>query len=262
MELTPEELDELLGAYALDALDPNEREAVEAHLAASPRARDEVARLDDVVAALANTGGDAPASLWANISAAIDATPIAPHADAAGTGLSFEPMGGEVREITSARSRPMRRTIVAGIAAVAAVVIAFAVMSVALVHQGNELNAIRAEQRTPNLSEQAAAALADPNASITTLVAANGKVAARAVVDHDGHGYLVSSDLAALASGTTYQLWGVVDGQAISLGVLGRDPKAVSFSATSAAQTLALTVEKDPGVVASKHAPVASGNVA
>ena len=40
--MTPDELDALLGAYALDALDEDERREVEAYLADNPRARAEV----------------------------------------------------------------------------------------------------------------------------------------------------------------------------------------------------------------------------
>jgi uncharacterized protein (TIGR03083 family) len=46
----PRELDELLGAYALDACEPDEAEAVEAYLARSAEAAAEVARLRDAAA--------------------------------------------------------------------------------------------------------------------------------------------------------------------------------------------------------------------
>ena len=40
----------------------------------------------------------------------------------------------------------------------------------------------------------------------------------------DGQGYLVKSDLPTLSSAKTYQLWGVINGQPISLGLLGQAP--------------------------------------
>ncbi len=46
----PRELDELLGAYALDACDPDEVEAIEAYLAVNAEAAAEVARLRDAAA--------------------------------------------------------------------------------------------------------------------------------------------------------------------------------------------------------------------
>jgi len=56
----PRELDELLGAYALDACDPDEAEAVEAYLARSADAAAEVARLRDAVAWVGATEAFAP----------------------------------------------------------------------------------------------------------------------------------------------------------------------------------------------------------
>src|SRR5690606_35755181 len=55
-----DEFTELLGAYALDAVEPDEREAVERHLADCPRCRSEVAEHREVAAYLAHAGTDAP----------------------------------------------------------------------------------------------------------------------------------------------------------------------------------------------------------
>jgi uncharacterized protein (TIGR03083 family) len=56
----PRELDELLGAYALDACDPDEAEAVEAYLARSADAATEVAQLRDAAAWVGATEALAP----------------------------------------------------------------------------------------------------------------------------------------------------------------------------------------------------------
>jgi anti-sigma factor RsiW len=53
------EIKELLGAYALDALEPDERAMVEAHLRTCVRCSVEVARHHEVAGLLANPGGDA-----------------------------------------------------------------------------------------------------------------------------------------------------------------------------------------------------------
>jgi len=81
------------------------------------------------------------------------------------------------------------------------------------------------------------------------------------VVTPDGSALLEASALPALADGRTYQLWGMSEGDAISLGVLGRDPSNVSFDATGYAG-LAITEEQSPGVVQSQNPPVASGSLA
>ena len=61
------ELDELLGAYALDALDDADRRRVEDYLEVSPRAAAEVQAHREVATMLAFTGMDAPDDLWGRI---------------------------------------------------------------------------------------------------------------------------------------------------------------------------------------------------
>ena len=53
---------------------------------------------------------------------------------------------------------------------------------------------------------------------------------AQFVVVPDGRGYLVSSNLPTLARGQTYQLWGIVGNQPISLGLLGSTPNQAVFT--------------------------------
>ena len=55
-----DEYSELLGAYALDAVDPDERDRIELHLTECPRCRAEVADHREVAAFLAQPGGSAP----------------------------------------------------------------------------------------------------------------------------------------------------------------------------------------------------------
>ncbi len=53
-----------------------------------------------------------------------------------------------------------------------------------------------------------------------------------------GQGYLVKSNLPTLSAAKTYQLWGVIKGRAISLGLLGQAPHAVAFTSGRIAPTL------------------------
>ena len=74
------ELDALLGAYALDALDADERRQVEEYLAQNPSAQSEVDELRETAASLAlspSAGADeaAPPELWQRISQSIAAEP-------------------------------------------------------------------------------------------------------------------------------------------------------------------------------------------
>jgi Anti-sigma-K factor rskA len=66
------DLDDLLGAYALDAVNEDERKLIDAYLLRSPTARAEVQRHHDVAAAIAASPGEAPAPLWLRIEALLD----------------------------------------------------------------------------------------------------------------------------------------------------------------------------------------------
>jgi anti-sigma factor RsiW len=65
--MTHSEISELLGAYALDAVSPEEAAEIEQHLAECPRCRAEVAAHREVAGVLGNLGGTAPAGLWSRI---------------------------------------------------------------------------------------------------------------------------------------------------------------------------------------------------
>jgi anti-sigma-K factor RskA len=75
--LSADEIEELLGAYALDAVDDFERRQIDDFLRRSPGAREEVAEMQHVAAHLAYGDVDAPAGLWRRIKQALE------HADRA-----------------------------------------------------------------------------------------------------------------------------------------------------------------------------------
>ena len=70
-----------------------------------------------------------------------------------------------------------------------------------------------------------------------------------------------SSDGPGLDAGRTYQLWGLVGQDLVSLGVLGADPDIVTFRADGVS-LLAVTAETAGGVVRSEQEPVVSGRLA
>src|SRR5207245_2292443 len=65
----------LLGAYALDAVDGDEAEAIEFHLRECPRCEAEVAGFRETAALLAHSGTPAPTGVWDAIASAIDGPP-------------------------------------------------------------------------------------------------------------------------------------------------------------------------------------------
>jgi anti-sigma-K factor RskA len=218
------EYDELLGAYALDALEPAESRAVEEYLRISPAAVVEVQRHREVASMLAWTSMEAPAGLWERITASIEGQDAAPPQRVA-----------DVLPLRRARRVP-----VAAMAMLSAA--AAAVLAVVLV------NTMRTDSdRTP--MAQAFQAALDDRDSLTAELANEAGARARAVVDADGHGYLELSGLPALADDKTYQLWGVIDGEAISLGIFGPNPELETFSATGNLTTLVITTEEAGGVI-------------
>lgn len=345
---------ELLGAYALDALEPDEMAMVTAHLATCPRCAAEVDEYRSVAALLANAGGDAPQGLWDRISSELqaptttapdlpprlvpdlarharrvedsaadgtapaadgaaasargsapaagsaasgaggiasddDRPPLAPGAaglapggsgaegrlsDGAGSDANpperrrsggASPGGAPAGGGPAARRARQRwqRMALAAVAGAAAVVIALLAVQVGqLDGRVSTLNALASHQNMPALAEQA---LADPQAQHVALVDASlpSRTLADLVILPDGTAYLVESSLPALPPTETYQLWGVIDGQAISLGLLGPRPgvEAFTFDASAPLRKFAVTAEPAGGVVMSTSAPVAAGTV-
>src|SRR5688572_24895940 len=73
--MTHEQLQELLGAYALDAVDSDEALAIEAHLSECPRCRAEVADLREVAGLLSHAGAAAPEGVWDRIASSLTEPP-------------------------------------------------------------------------------------------------------------------------------------------------------------------------------------------
>ncbi len=245
------EIEELIGAYALDAVDPDERAAVEAHLVDCPRCRAELAEHLEAASYLSYGGAPAPEELWGRIAAALEEPPPA---------MRLEVVGGPNRapaqaSISSARpGRPSRRLVVVLAAAAAVVVV---VMGAALVRQRSQIDDLHQHLAASALNRSAQQALADPASQHLSLNSpSNDAVKATAVISPSGTGYLMAADLPTLASDRTYQLWGETGGKVISLGLLGRSPHLVAFSAHGSFKGLAVTDEVAGGVSTSSQTPV------
>ncbi len=244
MAMNPFEMDELLGAYALDAVDENERRAVEDYLAASPRARAEVQEHREVATMLAWSGMDAPEGLWDRIADSLEGQEAEPASQ----------LGHVISINAGRRRRPLARTIGSWAVATAAA----ALIAVVAVRVSSDDTV-----STASVEAVARTALADPtllHAQLSTESDSSLKVLA--VVDNDGRGYLLADSLPTLDSTRTYQLWGRVDGTLISLGLLGSDPGTAVFTVNDNVDLLAITDEVEGGVTSSANPAVVAGPLA
>jgi hypothetical protein len=242
-----DELIEALGAYALDAMDPEESEAVRKHLEECPRCAEEVAQHHGVAALLGNAGGEAPAHLWNAIAGKIGETPpLDPPRLLPTTASNRSPR--RPRSSAVARQITRRPWVVAAVAAVAVIAV-LGVQTVRLSNRSGTLNAL------------ALSALADPSAQQVDLESASpARVTdAELVLLPSGAAYLLNMALPGLPSSETYQLWGRSNGQLISLGILGSRPTTVAFAVGPGAKYSAyvVTAERAGGVVKTEHRPIA-----
>jgi anti-sigma factor RsiW len=260
--MTHDDAGELLGAYALDAVDGTERAELEAHLGSCPRCRAELDRMREVAGALGNSVEPMPEGLWSKIASQLPAPPDdeepppMPPLVRGGTGAAssspFRPAP------TGRRRRAVVTTLAAAAVAAAAVAV---VLGIGLVRANDRVSNLQAQVARPPAT--VAQALATPGHKVVDLDGTSGVAVARVVVVPDGRGYLVSSSLPSLARGQTYQLWGIVGSQAISLGLLGTSPLQATFTMAGANRPsrLAITAEPAGGVIMPTSAVLASGAV-
>lgn len=243
--ITHPEIDDLLAAYALDAVDGDEANAIDVHLRECGRCRGLLADFRGAAARLATTSEPAPAAVWDAIAAQLE------HG---------EPRELNLGVLVPFRRRPrMRRLAVA--AAAAAVVVVIAGLGTQVVSQGQRLEEMQVALEDRTILSAALAAEGHPNARRAALRFADGEVLAHAVVTPEGTGFLRASSLHALSPDRTYQLWAVVGTERISAGLLGPRPDVVPFHVAGEIIGLAVTEEVAGGVVASQNQPVATGLV-
>jgi anti-sigma factor RsiW len=255
------EIQSLLGAYALDATEPEETALVEEHLRTCVRCATEVAHHHEVAGLLANSGGEAPDHLWVGIADHLEGgEPPSWSRLAARLDEGVDQGAPEAeRVVPIARARRRRlASVTGGVVAAAAVVVAV-VLGVEVAHLHNQL-------QTPALTRAEQAALAAPSTRqvhLTTPAGGAASGSATVVLTASGTGFVEAGRLTPLPTGRTYQLWGVVSGRTISLGLLGRSPAVVPFSAAGhgGMQAFAISAENAGGSVAPTSTPVVEGTV-
>ena len=223
---------DLTAAYALDALDPAERERYEPHLATCPACQEELASFWETTTALAHgAGGPAP--------------------------------GFALREqiLSQARSErtnvvPLRRRFALPAASGTAAVAAIAALALGLWSSSlaRDLEKTRSQR---DAQAQGLAVLADPSARQIPLNGANGRL----VVSSSGQAALVVASLAAAPAGKTYEAWVIEDGVARPAGLFdgAGDHAVVALSRPVPPDAVvAVTLEDDGGATAPTGDPLFS----
>lgn len=273
-----EDVRDLLGAYALDAVDDVERRAVERLVASDPEAARELAELTATAALLGSAvQAPAPPDVRASVLAAIRSTPQAgarpavvpdvpagdgsvgdgpvadrsvgdrlgvddvPAGDAAATRAPTDeaPLGATVADLADRRRAPRRRT--AWLAVAATALGAAAVPSGIAWQQNQEARQAREEARV--LAEM----LAEPGTQVVRADVEGGGTAVGVL--GDGHAMFTATGLDDPGSGKEYQLWVIRDGVPLPDVVMPDEAGALHAMAEdfTPGDALAVTVEPAGG---------------
>ncbi len=256
VRMTHEEASELLGAFALDAVEVDDDAAIRDHLASCMRCASEVAQFHEVAGLIANAGGDAPQHLWERIAERVEAgdAPVV---------QKFGPTA-ELKHRSAGRWAGRLR-FVAPLGTAAALIV-IAVLGLQIEHMDHRIGQLDATSADQGLSQAVQAALLDPQATQVELTGStigghSGTSAlAELVILPSGTGFLLNHDLPRLPSSETYQLWGQSEGRMISVGLLGNrlTDVAVTIGQPASFAAYAVTVENAGGSVRPSLPPVAA----
>jgi anti-sigma-K factor RskA len=238
-DLDRPDLHGLTGAYAVDALDADERAAFERHLSECPDCAEEVAAFEAVGAELAaGVGQDPPPALRARVLDQVAATPQ----DAAPAGLDGRRGPGRAEA-----SRPWWRQPFTVAAAALVLVAGLGVAIVQLRDQAEDAPAA-----------QLAAVLAAPDAEIVELDAPQGATARFAYAESVGDGVLVTQGLDAPPTAHAYAIWMLdeedpalaghlsMDEEGHGVARMPLDPEAASVAVTLEPEDTAAAPTTDP----------------
>jgi anti-sigma-K factor RskA len=262
-----DEAEDLAGGYVLDALEPAEHAAVEAHLATCQEPHPEFASLGGVVPALLELDPselvEPTPALGERIMAAA-AADLAARPTRADTGrepIPFPSAGTQRSSAASARRQPGMADWILRIAAVLAIV---AVGAWGLNLQG-QLDRAHAFDRALAAVVHAAG---QPGAKTVVLNAQKGYESnGIAAVQPDGSVVIAMLDLPATTGGQVYTAWVIVGSNApvavgdFAIGSAGPEALTTKPATTPAGATIALTLEPNAGNTA-PQGPIVSAGVA
>jgi anti-sigma-K factor RskA len=214
------ELHTLSGAYAIDALSPEEAEEFRKHLAACTACCDEVRELREAAALMgASEASIVPTHLKAKIMAAADRTPQMPP---------------RVRHL---RSVPGNKWAPRLLAAAAAVILAVAA--------GIGYNAMQQPEHV--MAAPVAQVFNASDAHQATVKTTNGGEISVATSPSLGKMAVETDDLPDLGSSQVYQLWTLTDGRAASAGLLEDPDAGAAMALPESGTAVAITIEPAGG---------------
>ncbi|MFK0232477.1 anti-sigma factor [Streptomyces vinaceus] len=232
----------LAGAYALDALDPAEREEFAAHLTGCDACRQDVADFQATAARLASFAAQpAPAPMKQRTLAAVDhVRQLPPRVPSAAT--------------VSLRGALRRRALPVALAASLAAAASFAGLAAWQNQQNRQLEQ-RARQSETRL-DAVSGVLAAPDARTVHGRASNGALASVVASDRQNRAVFTATGLPAPAAGSTYQLWLAHDGTMRPAGLIRQDGTVVLEGDPADAAAVGLTVEPAGGSPRPTTAPL------
>ncbi|MGH9102786.1 MAG: anti-sigma factor domain-containing protein, partial [Acidimicrobiales bacterium] len=135
-----------------------------------------------------------------------------------------------------------------GAAALVAAAAAAAVLGLQVSHLESRVAHLQVAVTQGGVGGLVEAALAEPGTRRLELRSPSRAPVAEVVVRSNGQAFLVDARMPDLASGRTYQLWGLSGSHPVSLGLLGRKAQATVFRVDDRISTLMVTAEPAGGV--------------
>jgi anti-sigma-K factor RskA len=251
-DYTHEELEMLVSAHALDALDADEAAAVQAHLDGCESCRAAFDEAIETAALLATSapGAEPPPALRERILTAARTTPQDPPlvvAEVVPEPVAPEPVVTPAAAAAPARQRKrFREVFTPSRNFAAAFAIAAALLGVLWLSERNTADQLRAERNASALVGQV---LAAPGAQVVALTGPGGATGG-AVLVSDQHKPVVVADLLPAPPGKIWEVWTIpADGKPVSAALMkGGDQNVVQLpESVPDGTTIAITAEPDDG---------------
>lgn len=248
--MSPVDVHTLSGAYALDALSPEERATFREHLTACQACRDEVLELRHAAARMgAAQWSVPPPGLRARVLEAAARTPQAPPAAPVPSAPAAQTTAAEpARDRVGAEEQRRRRW--PALLAAAAAVVALGIGGVV------GLGVLQPDEA--ELAAPAQSVFGAEDARTATVETVNGGRLTVGISEDRGEMAVDARELPELDSEHVYQLWTVGDGETVSAAVLPADATGAAMGLPAEDTSVAVTIEPAGGSEQPTTEPIAT----